>query len=191
MSYLRMWCDALFSRMFICGFWGNYHICIIYFLEHFASSHYTYTSIGVMNLNKHLRLQKNKPLTEVWSSGTPTFDNALYLTHRAPDRKYLEVTLKLKNLTKSLNLNDSVLKQKIWIKYWYYLVDTEKISIKTKVSIILIIQFLIFKHFLKTNTHARKYYWSVLCTEHKDGEKFILRAHLCGQVKSRIFQDKA
>ena len=68
------------------------------------------------------------------------------------------------------------------------MVDTEKISIKTKVSIILIIQFLIFKHFLKTNTHARKYYWSVLCTEHKDGEKFILRAHLCEQVKSPSFK---
>ena len=64
------------------------------------------------------------------------------------------------------------------MKYWYYLVDMETISIKRKFSIIVIIQFLIFKHFLKTNTHVRKYYWGVLCTEHKDGEKFILRAHL-------------
>ena len=69
------------------------------------------------------------------------------------------------------------------MKYWCYLVDTEMISIKGKFPIILIILFLMFKHFLKTNNRARKNYSCVLFTAHKDGEKFTLLAHLCVQAK--------
>ena len=69
------------------------------------------------------------------------------------------------------------------MKYWCYLVDTEMVSIKRKFPIILIFQFLMFKHFLKTNNRRRKNYWCVLFTAHKDGEKFILLAHLCVQAK--------
>ena len=64
------------------------------------------------------------------------------------------------------------------------------ISIKKKFPIILIIQFLIFKQFLKTNNRARKNYWCVLFTAHKDGEKVISYAHIFVRAKiiHKIFE---
>ena len=57
-------------------------------------------SLGVINLNKHLRLKKNKPLTKIWSSGTPALPMLYIKTRRVSNRKYLEVTLKLKKSDK-------------------------------------------------------------------------------------------
>ena len=39
-------------------------------------------SLGVINLNKHLRLEKNKPLTKIWSSGTPALPMLYIKTRR-------------------------------------------------------------------------------------------------------------
>ena len=57
-------------------------------------------SLGEINLNKHLRLEKNKPLTKIWSSGTPALPMLYIKTRRVSNRKYLEVTLKLKKSDK-------------------------------------------------------------------------------------------
>lgn len=57
-------------------------------------------SLGVINLNKHLRLEKNKALTKIWSSGAPTLPMLYIKTRRVSNRKYLEVTLKLKKSDK-------------------------------------------------------------------------------------------
>ena len=56
---------------------------------------------------------------------------------------------------------------------YYHLIDIDMILIPSKFSIILIIHFLIIKHFIKINNCTDKNYWGAPFTVHTEGKQII------------------
>lgn len=66
------------------------------------------------------------------------------------------------------------------IEILYLVDDTEVILIQRIFSLILIIQFWIFKHFLKIDNSARKIYWDALFAARAKRENpFCVRIEVC------------